>query len=206
MVTWKTPIVDLAMTSPAEVGMPAEDEYNTVQSKYNKMFKGCMWLNPCIRHHPAYKTLFEYATEGCPVDCRESWSREQLEAAIHRGNHALAQDPQAAKCFHKEALEKVEQGSARIVKWADICDKPHLNLKISPLAASHTRVGFNELSWTCPFSCELKKFDSLVLIALPHQDPTINQWIKWVEFYYSLCTKWPMQTLPLVLCFLQNGN
>jgi len=91
--------------------------------------------NPCIRHHPAYETLFEYATDGCPVDCGESWSQDQLEAAIHRGNHASAQDPQAAKCLREEALEKVEQGSARIVKWTDICDEPHPNLKISPLAA-----------------------------------------------------------------------
>jgi len=35
----------------------------------------------------------------------------------------------------QEALEKVEQGSARVVKWTDICNEPHPNLKISPLAA-----------------------------------------------------------------------
>jgi len=111
-VTWKTPIVALTATSPSKSGAVAEDSYNTVQSKYNKMFKGCMHPNPCIQHHPAYKTLFEYATDSCPVDCGETWSRDQLEVAIHRGNHASAQDPQAAKCLHEEALEKVEQGSA----------------------------------------------------------------------------------------------
>jgi len=112
MVTWKTLIIDLATLSPAESGVQVEDVYNTVQSKYNKMFKGHMQPNPCIRHHPAYETLFEYTTEGCPVDCGESWLQEQLEAAIHRGNHMSVQKLQAAKCLHEEALEKVEQGSA----------------------------------------------------------------------------------------------
>jgi len=41
----------------------------------------------------------------------------------------------AAKCLCEEVLEKVEQGSARVVKWTDICDELHPNLKISPLAA-----------------------------------------------------------------------
>jgi len=134
-VTWKTPIVDSTAAPPFKSGAIVEDAYNTVQSKYNKTFKGRMRPNPCIRHHPAYETLLEYATDGCPVDCGETWSRIQLEAAIDRGNHASAQDPQAAKCLREEALEKVAQGSARIVKWTDICDEPHPNLKISPLAA-----------------------------------------------------------------------
>jgi len=32
-------------------------------------------------------------------------------------------------------LEKVQQGYVEIVNWDDIKDNPHLNLKISPLAA-----------------------------------------------------------------------
>jgi len=115
-VTWKTPIVDESEVLLLATEKKAEDAYNMVQSKYNKMFKGCMRPSPCIRHHPAYETLFEYAMEGCPIECGESWSWEQLEVAIHWGNHASAQDSQAAKCLHKEALKKVQQGSAQIVK------------------------------------------------------------------------------------------
>jgi len=89
-VTWKNPIVDKPSKPPIDTENKTEDAFNTVQSKYNKTFKGRMRPNPCIRHHPAYETLFEYATEGCPVDCGESWSQEQLEEAIHRGNHASA--------------------------------------------------------------------------------------------------------------------
>jgi len=81
-VTWKTPIVDESELSASATEKTAEDAYNTVQSKYNKTFKGRMRPSPCIRHHPAHETLFEYATDGCPVDCGESWSQEQLEAAI----------------------------------------------------------------------------------------------------------------------------
>jgi len=91
---------------------PWADAYSTVQSKYNKTFKGHMQPSPCIFHHSAYKTLFEYVMEDCPAVCGESWSCECLEAAIHQGNHASAQEPQAAKCFWEEALKKVKQGSA----------------------------------------------------------------------------------------------
>jgi len=134
-VTWKTSIVDTSKTPLSEIDMNAEDAFNTVQSKYNKTFKGCMWPSPCIWHHPAYKTLFKYATDGCPIVCDESWSWEWLEAAIQRGNHASAQELQAEKCLCEEALEKEQQGSAWVVKWADICNGPHPNLKISLLAA-----------------------------------------------------------------------
>jgi len=77
--------------------------------------------------------------EDCPVVCGESWLQEQLEVAIHRGNHASAQEPHVAKCLHDKALEKVQQGSARIVKWTDICNDPHPNLKISTTGCCPTQ-------------------------------------------------------------------
>jgi len=105
------------------------------QSKYSSMFQGCMRPNPCISHHPAYATLFQYATEGCPVDCGESWSKEHLEVVILQGPHISAKSPEAAACLQQEALEKVAQGKVEIIHWDDIKDSLHPNLKISPLAA-----------------------------------------------------------------------
>ncbi len=136
-VSWKEPTItstDSQPTTPT-TEHPVEDAYNTVQRKYTKTFQGRMRPHPSISHHPAYETLLEYATDGCPVDCGDSWTMAMLEAAIARGNHSSAQTPEAVCCLRDEALEKVQQGYARIVKWDDIRDKHHPNLKISPLAA-----------------------------------------------------------------------
>jgi len=112
-----------------------QENFNPAQSKYKPLFRGRMRPDPSIQHHPAYPILFEYATNGCPVDCGESWSREHLEAAVSRGPHTSATSKEAATCLRQEALEKVAQGEAEIFKWDDIKDAPHPNLKISPLAA-----------------------------------------------------------------------
>jgi len=72
------------------------DGLTTIQSKYSPVFRGWMRPDPSISHHPAYATLFQYTTEGCPVDCGAGWSKEHLEAAIQRGPHASAKSPEAA--------------------------------------------------------------------------------------------------------------
>jgi len=117
------------------VSHPETDTFNPSQSKYQPAFQGRMHPDPSIQHHPAYPILFEYATNGCPVDCGQSWSKEHVEAAIHRGPHISAKSPKAAACLQQEALEKVAQGEAEVIKWDDIKDSLHPNLKISPLAA-----------------------------------------------------------------------
>jgi len=114
---------------------PDTDTFNPSQSKYQPSFRGHMRPDPSIRHHPAYQILFEYATNGCPVDCGEAWTKEHVEAAVQRGPHMSAKSPEAAACLRQEALEKVAQGEAEVIKWDDIKDALHPNLKISPLAA-----------------------------------------------------------------------
>ena len=37
--------------------------------------------------HPAFQTLQQYATEGCPAKTGRHWTREEMQAAIDRGNH-----------------------------------------------------------------------------------------------------------------------
>jgi len=91
--------------------------------------------DPCILHHPAYTTLFCYTTKGYPVNCGEPWSNEHLEVVIQQVPHISAKSSEAAACLWQEAFEKVEQGEVEIIRWDDIKDTPHKNLKISPLAA-----------------------------------------------------------------------
>jgi len=88
-----------------------------------------------ILDHPAGPILLQYALDGCPVDCGDDWTLEQLEAAIRNGAHASANIPEAAEACKKEALERVNEGSCRLVNWDDIKHKFPKNLKISPLAA-----------------------------------------------------------------------
>jgi len=71
-------------------------DLNPAQSKYPIAFRGRMRPDPSIQHHPAYPLLFEYTTEGCPVDCGGPWTQEHLEAAIARGPHISAKEPEAA--------------------------------------------------------------------------------------------------------------
>jgi len=44
-------------------------------------------------------SVLHYATEGCPVDCGESWTSKQQEAAIQQGPHLTAKSPEAAACL-----------------------------------------------------------------------------------------------------------
>jgi len=88
-----------------------------------------------VLDHPAGPHLLQYALEGCPVDCGDDWTLEQLEAAIRNGAHASANVPEAAAACKKEALERVKEGLCRLINWDDIKENFPKNLKISPLAA-----------------------------------------------------------------------
>ena len=88
-----------------------------------------------VMHHPAGPDLLQYALEGCPVDCGNDWTLEQLEAAIKHGAHTSANVPEAAAACKREALERVKEGSCRLINWDDIKTNFPKNLKISPLAA-----------------------------------------------------------------------
>ena len=87
-----------------------DETLNPAQSKYHVSFRGRMRPDDSIRHHPAFPLLFKYATEGCPVNCGEPWTREHLEAAINRGPHISARSPEAVSALREEAMEKVQQG------------------------------------------------------------------------------------------------
>ena len=84
--------------------------------------------------HPAAPILREYARNGCPVDLGEDWTLEQLEAAVERGPHASALQPDAIAQIQVEAREKETQGFAKIFKWEELKRNLPAKLKLSPLA------------------------------------------------------------------------
>jgi hypothetical protein len=85
-------------------------------------------------HHPAAAKLLEYATGGCPANTGRNWSKEQIWAAVERGPHVSALNPDAIKQLKGEIADKVKVGQCKVVLWDDIKDDPPPQLKISPLA------------------------------------------------------------------------
>ena len=113
------------------------------QRKYKKLFTGLMAPSGPAMAHPAAPLLLELATVGCTVANSDEWTIDALEAAINTGAHPSALVPEAAQQLRDETLEKVEQGFARLVAWADVRDQPPKTLKISPIAAvPHKSRGF----------------------------------------------------------------
>ena len=88
-----------------------------------------------VLDHPAGPALLQYALNGCPLDCGDELSAEQLLAAITNGAHASANDEEAATACRKEVMERVAEGCCRLINWEDIKDNIPPNLKISPIAA-----------------------------------------------------------------------
>ena len=85
--------------------------------------------------HPAGPLLLRYATQGYPVECGQPWTKAEMRAAVEKGPHISALDPDAARQFRAKAAEKEQQGVCKIVKWDDVKDDPPTQLKISLLAA-----------------------------------------------------------------------
>ena len=85
-------------------------------------------------HHPAATTLLEYATAGCPVNTGNTWTTQEMQAAIERGPHVSALLPEAMAQLDDDINEKVLNGQARLVRWNDIRLNPPPQLKISPVA------------------------------------------------------------------------
>ena len=55
--------------------------------------------------------------------------------AIARRPHHSALSPEVIAHFREEAAAKVRTNQARLMLWDDIKDNPHMELKISPIAA-----------------------------------------------------------------------
>ena len=63
----------------------------------NGTFRGLMVPRGAALSHPAANLLLKYATKGCPADCGDDWTHEQMEAAIQRGPHPSAYNDGAAE-------------------------------------------------------------------------------------------------------------
>jgi len=98
------------------------------------VYRGSMCPSGLALYHEAAETLLEYATGGCPVETGRDWTVEMMAAAIERGPHVSAMDPEAMKILAEEVAQKELKGQCRVIKWEDIKKRPPTQLKVSPIA------------------------------------------------------------------------
>ena len=96
--------------------------------------RGEMYPTNLAAEHPAGNMLKEQATVGCPVDTGRDWTHDELQAAVNRGPHSSALDPDAIAQYKLEIADKVKSGQAKVHLWSDIKKNPPAKLKISPFA------------------------------------------------------------------------
>ena len=106
----------------------------TIPRRSRPQHRNTMCPTGLALQHPAAPILLDYAMNGCPVQTGKPWTQEQIIAAIKRGPHVSALVPAAMAQLDEEVQDKVKNGQARLVKWADIQHNPPPELKVSPIA------------------------------------------------------------------------
>jgi hypothetical protein len=84
--------------------------------------------------HETAELLEDWAQFGCPTRTGRDWSLSETEAAIKRGPHQSAMEPDALEHFAEEVSNKVNTGQARVVLWDNIKSNHPRHLKVSPVA------------------------------------------------------------------------
>ena len=85
--------------------------------------------------YEAAQLLANWEKFGCPTQTGRNWTVEEIQAAIDRGPHKSALEPDAIAHFAEEVADKVAKGQARVVLWDDIKLNHPAQLKVSPVAA-----------------------------------------------------------------------
>lgn len=80
-----------------------------------KEWRNMMCPRGLALHHPAAAKLLQYATGGCPTNTGKNWTKEQIWAAVERGPHVSALDPDAIKQLKTEIGDKVKVGQCKVV-------------------------------------------------------------------------------------------
>ena len=100
------------LPSPPRRKRAKPDPLTPSQSKLPSTLHGLMCPRNNVLQHPAAKLLLKWATDGCPVDCGQPWSKQAIQAAIDKAAHPSAQSLEAATACRNEALERVKDKCA----------------------------------------------------------------------------------------------
>jgi hypothetical protein len=85
--------------------------------------------------HKAAQLLRDWENFGCLARMGCNWTLSKIQAAINRGPHQSALEPEAIAHFEVEVRDKVEKGQACVVLWDDIKSNHPRQLKVLPVAA-----------------------------------------------------------------------
>ena len=96
---------------------PPPLELSSDQSKYPYAFIGLVAPSRPALEHPATPMLLEFATKGCNAAIEDKWNMGLIKAALTKGAHPSALQPEPAVQLHAETLEKVEQGYMHLVNF-----------------------------------------------------------------------------------------
>ena len=106
------------------------------QSKYKPgVHIGLMYPTGLAAKHPAAPLLQQYATTGCPADCGENWTWQEIESAIRRGAHPSARPPKVAAALREETLDQEKNGFVKLITLEELRTMAPPHVKISPAAA-----------------------------------------------------------------------
>ena len=163
-------------TCPIPFRESAPSDLTPTQSKSSppKRRKLMLPTGPAL-DHPAAPLLQTYAREGCPANVQEPFSLQELEAAIARGAHPSACEPEAAKALLAETKDKVAKGYARLIPWDDLKKSLPSNIRISPIAAipHKSRAYRMILDLSYMFNIDGTLWPSVNMASNP-QDPPLN--------------------------------
>ena len=84
--------------------------------------------------HPFFPTLHQWGSHGVPVDCGPDWQWDAVLAAVARGPHRSALEPENIALVHEDVQYQVDAGFSKIVSWDDLKQLKPRRLKISPIA------------------------------------------------------------------------
>ena len=86
--------------------------------------------------HEVVELLNDWENFGCPTKTGQEGTIGEIHAAINRGPHKSAIEPDAIANFvEKEVDDKVVKGQVRAVLWDDIKDNHPEQLQVSSVAA-----------------------------------------------------------------------
>ncbi len=66
-------------------------------------------------HHKAAGLLTNWEQFSCPSSTGQDWTSAKIQAAINRGPHKSALEPDAIAHFTTEVRNKVDKGQAQVV-------------------------------------------------------------------------------------------
>ena len=70
-------------------------------------YRGQMCPTGLALDHPAANVLLDYAKGVCPVNSGQPWTLEMMEAAIDKGPHSSALNPEASQQLQAEVAAKL---------------------------------------------------------------------------------------------------